>query len=455
MKSIDVLKAFLSSPDDVKKERRITEDLVNTINKKIKYLIELDLDLVMWENLLPTATKIPDEKMQDILNKELKDCQIFIIILYKRYGSIENGYLKSNTEREIDIILELKRDYPEKTILSYFRELPKDDDPGNQEIKIRELRERLSKEGIIYRKYLNSRDFKEILTYDIYDILLRIRLSPRKVVALKNFWKLDMPSKEIHPKLGIICPYVEKQYSPPKMKGKYWLIRLKPNLYFEDFKAVQKVIKTLRLIGFRSYQSYISDAIPPLEFMNRVWVCTRRLKISEDPIIKYKNDLRFQFLKKRGSRYAELIWKSTDGQEIIIKSPLHNYLKIQRKKMDISKDWHSQLGKIYAKDYAILARLSDLKSKGFESNGYLKDFFITGIRGLGTWGAAWYIDRKSSNFLKYENHENIQIVLEVTYREDKIINAEDVSEMSQEYFNEQNSLKVIKNNIKRYSVNSR
>ncbi len=48
-----------------------------------------------------------------------------------------------------------------------------------------------------------------------------------------------------------------------------WLKRLEPNMVFEDGKALQKLEKTLRLLGFRNFRIYNSASIPSdVQFMN-------------------------------------------------------------------------------------------------------------------------------------------------------------------------------------------
>lgn len=84
--------------------------------------------------------------------------------------------------------------------------------------------------------------------------------------------------------------------------------------------------------------------------------------------------------------------------------------------------------------------------------GTLKDYFIAGIRGLGTWGAAWFIDRRYDAFKLYQDSEdaNIQLLLEVTYKDERIFEVRDVSEESEGYFKKQNSLREIKRIITEY-----
>lgn len=69
-----------------------------------------------------------------------------------------------------------------------------------------------------------------------------------------------------------------------------------------------------------------------------------------------------------------------------------------------------------AKDYAILSRM---RCENFElpvKEGYMYDYFISGIRGLGTCGATYFIDRNYNVLNRYTPEQDIQLLLEVHIR---------------------------------------
>ena len=75
---------------------------------------------------------------------------------------------------------------------------------------------------------------------------------------------------------------------------------------------------------------------------------------------------------------------------------------------------------------------------------------MAGIRGLGTWGAAWFIDRKYRDFFETDENENkpLQMLLEVTYQNEVIYNVRNVSYEPESYFKNENTLDTIKSYIK-------
>ena len=135
---------------------------------------------------------------------------------------------------------------------------------------------------------------------------------------------------------------------------------------------------------------------------------------------------------------------------IKVNSPLRKYLKEQRLGTDPNNDWDITLNKIVVKDYVIISRFNRLSALYNYRPNALKSFFIAGIHGLGTWGATWYIDRRYEIFKEQSLEGNIQILVEVEYRDGRIYNVVDVSDCSQEYFENENKPSRIRQLIKQY-----
>jgi hypothetical protein len=438
-------KVFISSPGDVKKERDYAEDAINKISDSVSESINCHFKVVKWEKLPP---EYEEDSIQENLNKLIRKCHFFILILNKRYGSIEHGHTKSNTEREIETILEEKAKNEQKYILSYFKINPPNNDIGPQEEKVEDLKKRISRMNFVYKEYENPTDFKEKITHDLINILLRIELSPRKKQALSNFWSLRIPEKHEIPKLSIIYPPVPREMMAGIEETNFWEDRLTPNIFFEDHQAICKLRKTLQFIGFNNFDVHSSYSIPPdIHYRNIVWICMSRQPNAIKSLEKYSKIKRFEFHPRNGSNEPFLEWKLSSGEIIKIKSPLKKYLTLQRKQLPQDYEWNPHFGQVFAKDYAIIARFQNKTSKRTVDYDFLKEFFIAGIRGLGTWGAAWFIDRMSNYFVEYDENNDIQILLEVTYLNESISFVENVSDRDAAYFINENTTKRIKENI--------
>ena len=446
------LNVFISSPSDVREERKIAEEVLNSIRVSCEDDLGLTLKTVTWEGMPPLTPNIPAERIQDKINEQVKKSQIFILILNKRYGSIEPDNTKSNTEREVDAAIELLQREKNLMFLSYFRKLSPDTDPGIQEQAVMNLRLNLEKKGIWYREYDKYEEFKDLLTHDLYRTILKFRLSTTKHKSVQSFMQLGVPERPTAPKLAILYPPVDRNYMKDDTSSVYWFERLVPNIVFEDMKAIQKLEKILRLIGLHEFRIYNNRSIPPdIQYMNRIWLCIPRNPRAMKQLEIYKDESRFRFTPRQPHKEAQILWRYSSKSEgfIRVSSPLSKYLREQRQDNE-TYDWSPQMGKIIARDYGVLARFCYPRNDIALIDGQLRDYFFAGIRGLGTWGAGWFVDRKYNELAKFEEHENIQLLLEVTYRDERILDVRDVSGEPEEYFEQQNNVKEIKKIIKDY-----
>jgi hypothetical protein len=440
---IENLKLFISSPSDVLNERDILTKSIDEINKSIKDTLSISIDPVNWRDFIP-ETPLPEHTIQEILNKKIYDCQIFILILDKRDGSREKGKTKSNTQREVEVALNLLEHNRKFKFLAYFKNLNENNDPGKQLKAVVKFRKYLCDKGVWYKDYKNEEDFKEKIIHDIYRTIFSYKFSKDQKNALKKFWQFGDIHKENTTTLAIIYPAIGRHYMGSQDSDKVWLNRLEPNIVFEDFKAIQKIEKCLGLIGFHSYKICNSEDIPDyIDFINRFWICLPRNYSGRQYKEKYDKIANFNIT--RNSNRVILKWrnKKSKFQFFNINSPLSKYLNIQRTTMDINCDWHHDLDRIIAKDYAVLTR--------YKSSNNLFDYFLAGIRGLGTWGAAWYIDHEFEIFNHLNPENNIELLLEVTYKNGVIVEVANVSSKPVEYFENENNLKTIKKRIKDYN----
>lgn len=443
---------FISSPNDVERERNIADQVISTIDTVCKEVFEISLEVKRWEKFPPVSTHVPEQKIQDRIDIQVKNSHFFVLILNKRYGTIEPGHTISNTEREINTILSQVEKNRAIKILSYFKKNPLNNDIGEQEKKVNDLKDKLSQLGILHKEYETEEEFKDSFTHAIYEVILKMQLTSFKKLALRNFWQLGNTVDRGFPEVAIIYPPVPREYMKPLEEKDFWLGRLQPTIFFEDYKGLFKVRKCLSLIGFHNSNIYPDTDMPDrLNKVNRVWICLPRLPKATQYLEKYSDVARFIFHPRTNGKLGHIVWMTETGAKIKITSPLKSYMEEQRVKMDYQHEWNSQLGKIIAKDYAIIARFRDVKDYHVETEELLHDYFFGGIRGLGTWGAAWFLDRRAKHFVDIEPDSNIQILLEVTYENGKIKDVVDVSNQNKAYFQKECSLATIRANIKEYN----
>lgn len=434
---------FVSSPGDVPVERAICINVVQQTSANIAESLRLTLTPEVWEQLPPETPQPGNKTIQDELNDLVKKADIFVLILGSRYGTIEPSHDKSNTEREVQTILEKKKDHPQVTVLCYLKKLPENNDPGEQQIQNLAFRKRLSKYGVMWKEYIDHTDFEKIFLHDLYKLSIRLRLSPFKSECLSHFLSMPDDTHDIErpqdSELAIIYRPVLRRFLDQSRDANFWHKRLMPNVTFEDSKAIQKLQKITRLMGLPSRVYMVYNLPTNIKSRNRLWVCAPRMKAALSAASEANAS--FSFTKKE--RNSFLTWQPPGGKMFRIQSPLPKYIKEQREEDSIKGEWSERLGNIIAKDYGILARLPAPEDGASAPVGTI-DYFVAGCHGLGTWGAAWYLDRKFREFQTLQTRGKVEILLEVTYRNGAILDVVDVSDKRAEYFESQNRLESVR-----------
>ena len=85
---------------------------------------------------------------QDLINEDVKKCDLFVLLLWRRWGT-PSGKYSSGTEEEFDLACKLhkERDRP-KGIWLFFKDVPEEmmADPGVQLSKVIDFRKRIEAE---------------------------------------------------------------------------------------------------------------------------------------------------------------------------------------------------------------------------------------------------------------------------------------------------------------------
>jgi hypothetical protein len=171
---------------------------------------------------------------------------------------------------------------------------------------------------------------------------------------------------------------------------------------------------------------------------NRIWLSLPRNPAAQERLAVFGGRSRFQF-EGADSASRCIVWTSRDGKrQVRVQSPLRKYLRKQRANgLDA---WRPEYGDIHARDLAVIARFH-WKDTRLSWHSTFYDYFIAGIRGLGTWGAGWYITHRYADLARLvheqadENGEgDVQALLLVTFDNYCIQDVIDVSDKDQGFF---------------------
>lgn len=162
------IKIFLASPGDTKKERECVADVINEINIAISKS-NIRYELIKWE----THSTPQMGRPQEIIN-ELLDCDIFIGIIWNKFGSPTGGKTKKNvkydsgTQEEFELVYNKWKNTGVPKILFFraIKKLPPNEVNIKQYAKVEQFFSNFShdkKHPGLYKEYKIITEFKSNL----------------------------------------------------------------------------------------------------------------------------------------------------------------------------------------------------------------------------------------------------------------------------------------------------
>jgi hypothetical protein len=443
---------FIASPSDVQEEREHTRIAIEKLSPRIFRLYGLSLVIVDWKEFAPEASGDRDDVFQFRLLESIEFESIFIGILHQRIGTpISDSTNLTGTESEFHYAINNRKRIQ---VLTYFKTI---ETVSEDQLLIARLKKHIMSEQLPFHTYSTSVEFSERIMLDILESIVH-NISSSQIIKRKQyseFFKFGCSRNNpqiISPPL-IVYPPIHKHDSTgnqPSLPTYNWRERLLPNIVYEDFKAIQKIESALSIIGINDYSS-VTTLYPKakIENGNRIWLCLPRNEPAKEKLKGLGNRANFSFhceYDNNKMQHRKIIW-NYKGNSIIIESPLSNYMMKQRPKG--RKKWDPKYGYIYAKDFAVLSRFEVKDRNSFKGRPFYY-YFIAGIRGLGTWGAGWYINRFPDELAELKTdkkNRSIQIILEVEYCNYRVRDVKNVSFEKQEYFDLQNNMEYINSQI--------
>ena len=168
-------RVFLASPGDLVDERRAARRVIDEYNSKLADALGYHADLVGWEDTLPGVGR-----PQALINRDLDGCDLFVGMLWKRWGSapsadgeftagFEEEYVRSlrrfETEQRPQIHLLLK-DIDQTSLV----------DPGEQLKHVLAFREHVyAEKKLLAKAFTSTTDFEQIFRLCIQGYAIELR----------------------------------------------------------------------------------------------------------------------------------------------------------------------------------------------------------------------------------------------------------------------------------------
>ncbi len=160
MAKLDVIKVFIASPGDLAEERELFPLILGQLNEIKAEGIAVQLKPLGWEDTLPGWGR-----PQELINDDVRQCDIFVMMLWKRWGT-PSGEFDSGTEEEFTIAYETFKKAGSPYLLLYFRSVPQAmmADPGEQLKKVLKFRAMIEEQRIgLFRTYDQTPQWRDLL----------------------------------------------------------------------------------------------------------------------------------------------------------------------------------------------------------------------------------------------------------------------------------------------------
>lgn len=156
-----VIKIFLGSPGDLNDEREAAFRVVEEVNKNHADFWGCQVELVGWEDTLPRFGR-----PQEIINQDLEQCEYFLGMMWKRWGTPpdKQGKYSSGFEEEFSCSLDRRKREGVPEIALLFKEVSSEwlEDPNENLKQVLKF-----KSEIIENKELLFYEFKERKDFEV------------------------------------------------------------------------------------------------------------------------------------------------------------------------------------------------------------------------------------------------------------------------------------------------
>lgn len=154
-------RVFLASPGDLIEERQVAKRVIDEYNSQLANALGYHADLVGWEDTLPGIGR-----PQTLINRDLDGCDLFVGMLWKRWGSSPDTGGEFTSGFEEEYVRSMRRfaaeQRPQIHLLLKDIDPPSLVDPGEQLKRVQSFREQVFNEKkLLAKRFANISDFEQ------------------------------------------------------------------------------------------------------------------------------------------------------------------------------------------------------------------------------------------------------------------------------------------------------
>ncbi|MEI7995917.1 MAG: DUF4062 domain-containing protein [Methylococcaceae bacterium] len=170
-----LVKVFLASPGDLSEERKSAKSVVDEFNISWAEEFSYHVELVGWEDTVSVHGR-----PQATINRELDRCDLFVGMLWKRWGTPPDniGNYTSGFEEEFALSMERRSRIGQPEMSLYFKDIDPEliRDPGPELKKVLSFKDQLiADKNILFESFSDARDFEKKLRRCITNYIRGLR----------------------------------------------------------------------------------------------------------------------------------------------------------------------------------------------------------------------------------------------------------------------------------------
>lgn len=167
-------RVFLASPGDLVEERRVAKRVIDEYNSQLAYAFGYHAELVGWEDTLPGVGR-----PQALINRDLDGCDLFVGMLWKRWGSLPDTSGEFTSGFEEEYVRSMRRFEAEQR--PQIQLLLKDIDPaslfdaGPQLERVQAFRERVfAEKKLMAKTFASITEFEKLFRFCINGYVMEL-----------------------------------------------------------------------------------------------------------------------------------------------------------------------------------------------------------------------------------------------------------------------------------------
>nr|VFJ88168.1 MAG: protein of unknown function (DUF4062) [Candidatus Kentron sp. LFY] len=170
-----IIRAFLASPGDLREERQAIRGVVDEFNESWANELGYQVELIGWED---TVSRFG--RPQHLINQELDQCDLFLGMIWKRWGTPPNhdGEFSSGFEEEFERSMVRREKTGSPEISLFFKQILDDlmADRGDDLKKVLRFRKKIiDDKKILFQDFSTVRGMETLARKSVTDYVKRVR----------------------------------------------------------------------------------------------------------------------------------------------------------------------------------------------------------------------------------------------------------------------------------------